>query len=179
MKKQLLASAPAVASAALIIALSLQLVQTKRANATLRGDLVSSTQHFVRGADLPGLALTNDAGKLDLRGYCTARKPLVVYLSSPRCPFCARINPEIESLATRRRDLSIIKLVVGGQPQRGPDPTPNLQVAAAVPSAVAAAFKVNVVPAVIATDTACRIRAAGAGLNASRAVLQQAAEPRG
>jgi hypothetical protein len=40
------------------------------------------------------------------------------------------------------------------------------------------AFRVNIVPAVIATDSACRILAAGAGLSASRAVLQQAAEPR-
>lgn len=176
MKKQLLAAAPAVASAVLIVALSLQLFQTKRANAMLRGDLVSSTQHFVRGGDLPRLALRNAGGNLELRSYCTAGKPLVVYLSSPKCPFCAQINPEIETLAARRRDLSIIKLVVGTEsPQRG-DRSRDMQVATALPSAVAAAFKVNVVPAVIATDSACRIRAAGAGLNASRAVLQQAGE---
>jgi hypothetical protein len=175
MKKQLLASTPALVSVLLVAALSLQLVRTKQANAMLRGDLIGSTQHFIRGADLPRLTLTNGAGTIELRSYCTVGKPLVVYLSSPRCPFCAQIAPEIETVAARRGDLSMIKLVVGTQPPGREDQMRNVQVASALPSSVAAAFRVNVVPAVIATDSACRIRAAGAGLDASRAVLQQAA----
>lgn len=126
---------------------------------------------------MPSLVLTDGPARRDLRSYCSARTPLVVYLSSPKCPFCARFNPEIESLAAHRHDFRVVKLVVGGQSRRVPDRAANMQVAAAAPGAVAAAFRVNVVPAVIATDTACRIRAAGAGLNASRAVLQQATEP--
>lgn len=138
--------------------------------------LAGRTQQFIRGADLPDVALRSASGPATLRGYCSAKKPVVVYLSSPRCPFCAQVDPQIASLAVRRGDVRFIKLVVDPRADsvgRGPR---NMELVSGLPSAIAAAFRVNVVPAVIATDRQCRIRAAGAGLNGSRTVLTEEVE---
>jgi len=164
-----LASALPAVLAAIVLGLSVQLIRTKQANASLAAEVASGIHHFVSGADLPDLSVQEEAGPRSLRDTCGERGT-VIYISAASCPFCAKIAPEVNALAGSRNDLLIANVVVEGTREDGL-PAP-VRVATAAPAAVANGLHVRVVPAIVAVDSACRIQAAGAGYNASRAVLR-------
>jgi thiol-disulfide isomerase/thioredoxin len=171
-----LASAfPAIAMAAVVLGLSVQLVRAKQANAALAGEVNGGIEHFVNGAQLGELAVQAATGTGTLRGSCGLKRGTVVYISSATCPFCAKIAPELNALAAARKDLQVTNVVVQGTHADGLKAPASVVTAA--PAAVAEALHVRVVPAVVGVDSACRIRAAGAGYNASRAVLQYVSRP--
>ncbi len=165
-----LASAiPAIAMAAVVLGLSVQLVRAKQAIAALSSEVSGSIVHFVAGAELPDVPVLDEKGPGSLRGSC-GKHGSVVYISSAQCPFCAKIAPDLNTLASERTDLRVTNVVVVGTPADGLR-TPA-RVVTAAPAMVSEHLHVRVVPAIVAVDSACRIQAAGAGYNASRAVLR-------
>ena len=159
-----------------LVLLSWQLFVIKRANARMRGEIERSTRAFVIGDSIPALQLRMSDGRRTMaRQFCDGGRQLVLVVSSPICRDCTRLRSQWGSLVGRP-DLAVL-LVETGPNAGAPVRTRGLLQATADPSAVVASLRIREVPAVLLGGTDCRIRAAGAGLTASRSVLALVGEP--
>ena len=159
-----------------LVLLTWQLVVVKRTNARMQGEIDRSIRAFVIGDSLPPLQLRmTDGRRMLLPQFCDGNRPLIVIASSPVCRDCIKLSSEWRPLVDRP-DLAVL-LVETGPSAGTPVAAPGLLHATAEPSAIIGSLRVREVPAVLLGGSDCRIRAAGAGLTASRSVLALAGEP--
>lgn len=159
----------------LLLLLSWQLLATKRANATLRGEISRGTRAFVAGDSLPALpVLLADGSRVEAPGFCDGKSALLLVISSPACVFCRRLAPEWRTLAGRP-GLAVLVVETGAEARSG-STAGNLYQATAENAALVETLGIREVPTVYLSGPDCRIQAAGSGLTASRAVLSLARE---
>jgi hypothetical protein len=110
-----------------------------------------------------------------VRQFCDDKRQLVVVVSSPICRDCTRLRAQWAALIGRA-DLAVL-LVETGPGAGRLKVEPGVLQATADPGALVEGLRIREVPAVLVGGVDCRIRAAGAGLTASRAVLTLVGEP--
>jgi thiol-disulfide isomerase/thioredoxin len=156
-------------TAVLVLALSADLLLTKRESARLRVELRGTTRAFVQGLDLPAVPVQSAAGAAQLRAYCGADRPAVFFISTRTCPFCEKLRPHWEELAQARRNhVTFVKVHLDGLPAAGADGVTDVT---ALPPDVLKHLRVSTVPIVVVASASCQIFAAGAGLSAARIAL--------
>ena len=153
-----------------LLLLSWQLVVVKRNNARMRGEIDRSIRAFVPGDSVPALQIRMTNGRrMAVPQFCDPNRQLVVVVSSPICRDCIKLSSSWRGLVGRP-DVAVLLVEPGPSPGT-PIRAPGLLHATAEPGAIIGSFRIREVPAVLLGGTDCRIRAAGAGLTASRSVL--------
>jgi len=161
----------------IILALSIQLVRTKLERARLLTEIQSNVHEFVQGTPLPDVQVRDSAGRLtQLTGKCDGR-PLVVMITQDRCIPCALLTPIWSTVAARRRDLRFVLIYSYGPPRTMVLRDPNVDVMSASPSELASVAHIHGAPAIMAADKQCHLFSAGAGVSASKAVLELLSPP--
>lgn len=159
-----------------LLLLSWQLVVVKRTNARMQREIDQSTRAFVVGDSLPALQLRmTDGRRMVLPQFCDRNRQLIVVASSPACGDCIKLSSEWRTLVGRP-DLAVL-LVETGPGAGAPIAAPGLLHATAEADGIIGSLRIREVPAVLLGGSDCRIRAAGAGLTASRSVLAVVGEP--
>jgi hypothetical protein len=157
----------------LILLLSYELVQAKREAGSLRGEIARSTAEFVREMPLSAVPIklaTGIAGTLT--DQCRLHKPLVVILSSGHCAKCEALATRWMPLVHQHPEMQFVMLSVDGPSSLGSTLPAQVISTQSSPGAVSSLLHVQHLPAVIETDSTCRITAAGAGMTSSEAILE-------
>lgn len=157
--------------AALLVALSVELVRVKGAKSAFEAELHANTQAFLPRDELPDLTLQFATGHRSLPDVCLDSAPVVVYMSMRQCGKCAEINPVWERMAHKHTGVTFLNLHLDSHAERLRRDDPILH-ASVVPSEVVRTLRVDQVPAILVTDASCRIRAAGAGVHSALFALR-------
>lgn len=164
-------SVATAAAIALILMLSVQLVNAKRRVASLRGQIERSTISFT-GGPLPAIPVRTSLGAAtSLTSFCAEDRPALIIVTSPTCEACRAIRPLYERIASLRTDLRVVTMDVGALPGITAPDSVGVSRVFTTAAMVNAALRVSVVPAVIVANQGCTMAAAGAGTEPARAVL--------
>jgi hypothetical protein len=156
----------------LVLALSIQLLRTKKDVVTLRDYIDRTTGAFITGAPLPPMFLrrASDGSQAQLTDYCAAKRVLVVLVTSKHCNECERVVPEWTAYAAAHPTIQMVNIAADGFT----DSTHlNKQVvyASTSPAVVVSDLRIDRVPAVVVADENCHIAAAGLGELGVRSVF--------
>lgn len=168
----------AIGVVTITLALSVQLVNTKKDVAALRAQVAHSSHAFVRGLPLPPmvLRLANDQA-ITLPSMCAAGRPLVLFFTTRQCPECQRLLPAWQSVTRSRTNLQFVIASVEGEVPAASDAG---EATPAVTSRVQVMqTRLSMPPAVILTNGRCQISAAAAGELASRMLSESLSDAPG
>jgi thiol-disulfide isomerase/thioredoxin len=155
----------------LILALSAQVVMSKRESGQLKGDLAASTLDFVQGREVPDLVVQTTTSPTTLRAFCGEGQPVVYFVATRSCPFCAQLEPRWARLASEQRDHLFVKVHLDGLPHPPATDTSNVIHVSADPTELHRHLHIGTVPAIMTSGANCRIRAAGTGMTRAGMVL--------